>query len=134
MIFDKTSNLANMSRHDYLPFGEELFANAGSRTTTQGYTAVGYLPVDKARQKFTSQERDTESGLDYMHARYFASARGRFSSADSVGGSSGNPQSLNRYAYVGNNPMKGTGPCWQALPLTIFALRAHCGRDARGPS
>jgi RHS repeat-associated protein len=66
--------------------------------------------VDGIRQKFTSQERDSETGLDYMHARYFASAQGRFSSADSVAGSIGNPQSLNRYAYVGNNPLNFSDP------------------------
>jgi RHS repeat-associated protein len=62
------------------------------------------------RQKFTQQERDSETGLDYMHARYFASMQGRFTSADTVGGSIGNPQSLNRYAYVGNNPMNFSDP------------------------
>src|SRR6266850_1399038 len=36
MIIDKTGALANVKRHDYLPFGEELLANAGGRTT--GYT------------------------------------------------------------------------------------------------
>jgi RHS repeat-associated protein len=77
----------------------------GVRTTTLGYGAV-----DGIRQKFTSQERDNETGLDYMHARYFASAQGRFSNADTVAGSIGNPQSLNRYAYVNNNRLNFTDP------------------------
>ena len=110
MIFDKTGNLANMSRHDYLPFGEEVFANAGSRTTTQGYTAAGNLPADKARQKFTGYEQDAETGLNFAEARYDSSAQGRFTSADSFGGSGSNPQSLNRYAYVNNNPMNYSDP------------------------
>ena len=58
----------------------------------------------------TSQERDNETGLDYMHARYFASVQGRFSSADSFGGSIENPQSLNRYTYVVNNPINLSDP------------------------
>jgi RHS repeat-associated protein len=103
MVFDKTGALAAVKRHDYLPFGEEVYG--GSRTTAMGYGAA-----DGVRQKFTSQERDNETGLDYMHARYFASAQGRFSSADSVAGSIGNPQSLNRYAYVGNNPLNFSDP------------------------
>ena len=45
-----------------------------------------------------------------MHARYFASVQGRFSGADSFGGSIGNPQSLNRYAYVVNNPINLSDP------------------------
>src|SRR5882672_11399360 len=105
MVFDKTGALTNVKRHDYLPFGEELSSGAGLRSSSQGYGAT-----DGIRQKFTSQERDSETGLDYMHARYFASAQGRFTSADTVAGSIGNPQSLNRYAYVGNNPINLTDP------------------------
>jgi len=87
MVFDKTGALATVKRHDYLPFGEELSAGQGLRSTTPGHGAS-----DGVRQKFTSQERDNETGLDYMHARYFASAQGRFSSADSVAGSIGKPK------------------------------------------
>ncbi len=110
MIFDKSGSLATTSRHDYLPFGEEVYAATGSRTTTQGYTAAGNNPIDKARQKFTGYEQDAETGLNFAEARYDSSAQGRFTSADSVGGSAGNPQSLNRYAYVGNNPMNYSDP------------------------
>src|ERR1041385_1844530 len=35
MILDQTGLLANMKRHDYLPFGEELFAPTDGRTVTQ---------------------------------------------------------------------------------------------------
>ena len=36
MIFDITGSLANTKRHDYLPFGEELFPPAGGRTPAMG--------------------------------------------------------------------------------------------------
>src|SRR5262249_5790228 len=77
MVFDQTGTLANVSRHDYLPFGEELFAGTGGRTTAQGYSAT-----DGVRQHFTSKERDNETGLDYFGARYYASAQGRFTGVD----------------------------------------------------
>ena len=32
LVFDKTGALATTKRHDYLPFGEELFAGTGGRT------------------------------------------------------------------------------------------------------
>jgi RHS repeat-associated protein len=51
-----------------------------------------------------------ETGLDYMHARYCSSAQGRFTSPDTMLGSIGSPQSLNRYAYVGNNPLTYADP------------------------
>jgi hypothetical protein len=37
LVFDKTGSLAGTKRHDYLPFGEDIFAGTGSRTTGQGY-------------------------------------------------------------------------------------------------
>ena len=49
MIIDKTGALANVKRHDYLPFGEELLAGTGGRTPTQGYSG------DSVRQKFTQR-------------------------------------------------------------------------------
>ena len=107
MIFDQTGSLANVKRHDYLPFGEELFAPAGGRSA-----AMGYSGGDGVRQQFTEYERDTETGLDYAQARYFSSVQGRFVSVDPLF-SSGKPQdpgSWNRYSYVLNNPLKFVDP------------------------
>lgn len=59
---------------------------------------------------FTSKERDQESGLDYFKARYMASAEGSFTSPDPVGGRLANPQSLDLYTYVLNNPLRFTDP------------------------
>src|SRR5438067_1571714 len=72
MIFDQSGSLVNASRHDYLPFGEELFGGppnqpcVGGRTTTQGYSAN-----DGLRNHFTGKERDNETGLDYFEARRY---------------------------------------------------------------
>jgi RHS repeat-associated protein len=102
MIFDQTGSLATTKRHDYLPFGEELFAGTGGRTTAQGYTG------DSIRQKFTDKERDIETGLDYFGARYYSSIQGRFASVDPSRKSIevDNPQSWNRYSYTLNNPLR----------------------------
>src|SRR5207253_5041796 len=122
---DATGTLAGIKRHDYMPFGEELFANQGGRTTTQGYSVA-----DNVRQKFTSKERDNETSLDYFLARYYSSTQGRFTSPDEFTGgphelfvSTGDskkqaipyaeitqPQSLNKYTYVYNNPCRYTDP------------------------
>lgn len=107
MIFDQSGSLANMSRHDYLPFGEELGVNVGGRTSQQGY-GVG----DGVRFQFTDKERDNETGLDYFGARYYGSTQGRFTSADPLmsSGTIYNPQSWNRYSYTGNNPLRFIDP------------------------
>ena len=61
MIFDKTGSLANTKRHDYLPFGEELFANQGLRTTAQGYPQSPNSN-DTVRQKFTQKNGTLKPG------------------------------------------------------------------------
>jgi RHS repeat-associated protein len=95
-----------MSRHDYLPFGEEI-GLIGGRITTQRYAAT-----DGVRQKFTLKERDKETGLDFFGARYFASSQGRFTSTDPLlaSGSVYDPQSWNRYTYTSNNPLRYIDP------------------------
>jgi RHS repeat-associated protein len=115
MLIDQTGTLATIKRHDYLPFGEELFAGTGGRSAANGY---GCPPTeqgctgDKARQQFTSKERDVETGFDFFGARYYASIQGRFSSADPLlsSGERGNPQTWNRYVYVLNNPLRLIDP------------------------
>jgi RHS repeat-associated protein len=94
------------ARHDYLPFGEEI-GLSGGRTEAQGYV------VDSLKQKFTSKERDVETGLDYFGARYYSSPQGRFTSPDPLIGSAVNcsPQTWNRYAYGRNNPLRNSVDC-----------------------
>ena len=63
-------------------------------------------PTDKL---FTGQRLDS-TGLYYYGARYYDPTIGRFISPDSIVQRSGNPQSLNRYSYVLNNPLKSVDP------------------------
>ncbi|MBA3247421.1 MAG: RHS repeat-associated core domain-containing protein [Pyrinomonadaceae bacterium] len=100
---------------EYLPFGEELSAGTGGRTSNQGYSGA-----DNVRQKFTGYERDGETGLDYAQARYYASTQGRFTSVDpqNAGADPEDPQSWNGYSYTGNNPLRRvdpTGMFWEEL-------------------
>lgn len=114
------------ARYDYLPFGEEMGAGVGLRTAPMGYSAT-----ENTRQKFTAKERDSESGLDYFLARYYSNTQGRFTSPDEFAGGpdefcvlgSGDsekqalpyaeitrPQSLNKYQYCYNNPLRFIDP------------------------
>jgi RHS repeat-associated protein len=100
---------AVLARHDFLPFGEEL-----PSTGTGGVrpTGAGYGGTDGVRHRFTGKERDNENGLDYLGARYFSGAHGRFTSTDPLlnSGRPDDPQTWNRYAYVTNNPLRYTDP------------------------
>jgi RHS repeat-associated protein len=86
--------------HAYYPFGTELLSS-----TTEA-------PPDNI--KFTGHEWDDLGGdihaLTYMHARSYSAALGRFLSVDPVEGDPKQPQSWNRYSYVGNNPVGRTDP------------------------
>jgi RHS repeat-associated protein len=101
------SSAGVVSRHDYMPFGEEIGSGIGGRTVGSGFGVAEGL-----RKKFTSHERDVETGLDYMQARYYQGLQGRFTSADPLlaSGRPANPQSWNRYAYVLNNPVRLIDP------------------------
>jgi RHS repeat-associated protein len=88
--------------HDYFAFGAELGGNLKETA--------------ESRTKYTGHERDTFGNpaepLDYMHARYYNSAWGRFLSVDPTSESDDlpAPQSWNRYSYVRNNPLRNIDP------------------------
>lgn len=94
VITDSVGNIKAES--DYYPWGGELqFSNN-----------------DSNHYKFTSKERDSETGLDYFGVRYYSNGLGRLISADWSAtpipvpyARFDHPQTLNQYAYVGNNPI-----------------------------
>jgi len=96
---DSSGNLAGQQGH--YPYGESWYVVS---TTT--------------KWQFTSYERDAESGNDYAMFRYHVNRLGRFSSPDLLAGSVADPQSLNRYTYVLNDPINLVDPLGlQRTPL-----------------
>ena len=75
-----------------------------------------------ANRLFTGKERDAESGLDYFGARYVSSAQGRWTSPDAINLTDErvpNPSNtLNKYIYGGNNPLKFIDP--DGRDITLF--------------
>lgn len=90
---------------DYTPFGEDL-NTAGNTVSPFGYTG----------------EWEESSGLVYLRARYYAPSVGRFTSRDAWRGLSGEPQSLNRWSYVGANPVNYTDPSGHFYPAYCVDL------------
>jgi RHS repeat-associated protein len=94
-----------LSSYFSLPFGNTPLPPSGN------------CSVDATEHHFTGKERDTESGNDYFGARYYASSMGRFMSPDWAAqeepvpyANLDDPQSLNLYAYVRNNPLTRNDP------------------------
>lgn len=59
---------------------------------------------------FTQKEKDKESGLQYFEVRYLAGPLGRFLSVDLAGPKPEQPQTLNPYSYVSNQPLRLVDP------------------------
>ena len=106
---------------------------SGQTTATKCYDADLYpyggerwsTDTCDSHYKFTSKERDPESGLDNFKARYNSSSLGRFMSPDWSDSPSPvpyayleDPQTLNLYSYARNNPM------------SLRDLNGHCDEDS----
>ncbi len=131
----------------YSPFGVDYHSNLPGDQA--GFT--GPLPrpsaviIDPPDQLFGDANllrsiKDSDTGLNYMQARYYDPIIGRFLSVDPVTFmDTGDPRYFNRYAYVANDPINLTdahGTCLgpAAIPCVIGAIRAgkaaHSGYKA----
>jgi RHS repeat-associated protein len=110
--------------HDYHPFGPEIPGGRQEPTPT---------PL-----QYTGHERDHwlpggSDTLDYMHARYYSPAMGRFLSVDPGRDfDTHQPQSWNMYAYVRNSPINATDPtgrwietAWDIANIVMGAKSAY---------
>ncbi len=104
-----------VEQHKYLPFGEELNAPTGMNS-----------------HQFTGHERDGETGLDYMLARYYGAGIGRFASPDPVAGYAEYPQTLNRYVYAANNPLNFIDPDGRDFTLSCEDESDSCHGGQQG--
>jgi RHS repeat-associated protein len=103
--------------YDYLPFGRILSSNDNGRNTGCYPANPDFALKSIVSSKFTGQIRDAETGLDFFGARYLSAAEGRFLTPDWSStpqvvpyAEFGNPQSLNLYNYMRNNPLQGRDP------------------------
>ncbi|MCX6023101.1 MAG: hypothetical protein NTZ05_15500 [Chloroflexi bacterium] len=85
---------AVVERYDYDAFGS-------LRNTPLGATND---------RRYTGEQHDTESGYTFLRARYYDPTLGRFISKDPFDGVKQDPQSLNGYIYVQNNPINAIDP------------------------
>lgn len=89
---------------DYKPFGNDY---KGERIS------------DDTSYTFTDQEKDKETEFFYYGARYYDATAGRFISEDPAEADWNDPQSINRYVYVLNNPLKYNDPYGEQPKLTF---------------
>ena len=78
---------------------------------------------------YNAEETSPVTGLEYLRARYYDSEVGRFNTPDTYLGDITNPQSLNRYAYVENNPVNLIDPSGHVpIVLVVGAIAVAAGK------
>jgi RHS repeat-associated protein len=116
----------------------------GASASTQTYypygaikTSSGTPPTDYG---YTGQKRDASANLVYYGARYYDPALARFIQPDTIVPNPMDPQSLNRYSYVRNNPVNRIDPtghedcaaeddwCWENR---WYEAHGQCWSDAK---
>ena len=94
------------ARFDFTAFGEEVSLGVGLRSLEQGYTGDA-----TTKQGYGLTEKDS-SGQNHTWFRKQENKAGRWTSPDPYKGSMsiGNPQSFNRYSYVGGDAINFVDP------------------------
>lgn len=105
-----------------------LDANSFYQSTLPFGAALESESTDATNRRFTSYDRSATTGLDYAVNRQYDSQQGRFTQVDPLGmaaASLADPQTLNMYSYVGNDPVNRVDPdgqFWGALFRFIAGL------------
>jgi RHS repeat-associated protein len=142
--FDGTTQTVSMLNTDHQGSVKLIGAAGGGSQEFDPWGKRRSGAVPETRRNFTGQYLD-DTGLLFYNARYYDPAIGRFRSADTIvpgstalttwpsdsaarsawqgEGSSGpsNPQDLNRYSYVNNNPVTNVDPTghWRESAIDI---------------
>lgn len=118
-----------------LPYGDNT--SGGNPLADPSAVAIGSTPlcsVDATEHHYTGKLHDSESGNDDFGARYYTDVAGRWLSPDWAAAAEavpyaiyGSPQTLNLYAFVGNNPLSNTDPDGHQN-----GQRVQCGGQGQG--
>lgn len=117
----------NYYHNDHLGSTNVMTNQSGGLVEETKYDPWGEIKAGGTKSKFlyTGQEKDLETGLNYYNARYYDSHIRRFTQPDDFIQDPFNPQNLNRYSYVLNNPLRYTDPTGNyvetALDLAFIA-------------
>lgn len=111
---------------DHLGSSNSITDEAGQQVQLLEYYPFGEVRVNRSvpgvdvKHKFTGQELDVETRLYFYGARYYDPDLGRFISADPIVQAPFDPQTLNRYAYSRNNPVKYVDPTGHFFGLGVI--------------
>jgi RHS repeat-associated protein len=123
-----TSSVLYFLHGDHLGSTSLTTDQNGNVVARQLYDAWGNVRLRgdvKTDLGYTSQREDVSTNLMFYRARYYSPGLGRFISADTIVPEPGNPQSLNRFAYGLNNPVKYRDPSGHDVDCGIGESNCH---------
>jgi RHS repeat-associated protein len=94
-------------RQVYEPFGKAIL------------TATG------GKYEFTGKKHHGVTDMHYYGARWYDAEAGRFAGVDPLVANAGNPQDLNAYSYVRNDPVNFTDPTGMCLAATMGKVTCY---------
>ena len=139
-LYDVRGSVAGTIRQENIPEGAKTQAESGVHAVLADYlekSSYGYTPFGE--QVFVKGENEEEgflynaeaydavSGSYYLRARFYEPAAMRFNQPDTLRGDVRDPQSLNRYVYVQNNPVMYEDPSGEILVLVGIGIGLAVG-------
>lgn len=116
LVTDENGNV--IERVAYKPFGEVHRREV--RDPNTGQLIVGDMSSSVSPYGFTGQRHDASTGLYFYGGRYYDPQLGRFIQPDTVVQDLSDPQFLNRYSYVRNNPVNMVDPTGNFAFLAVL--------------
>ena len=116
-MFDRLKYYSARGSNTLYHILKDHLGSASVITNASGVTVSGgeqrYYPFGESRltatmltdKLFTGQREMAGLGIYHYQARFYSPKLGRFLSADTITPNPSNPQNLNRYSYVTNNPL-----------------------------
>jgi RHS repeat-associated protein len=128
------SSTATWYLTDKLGSVRQLANTAGTVLDTLTYDSYGNIltessPASGDRFKFTAREWDSEIGLQFNRARYYAPTDGRWISEDPLGFRAGD---ANAYRYVHNRPLSVSDPTGESSRDWYWVQGNVIDTDGRG--
>jgi RHS repeat-associated protein len=134
----RTNGALNYLLSDHLGSTSLTLNATGGLVSELRYKAFGEIryvqgttPTD---YRYTGQREQADIGLYYYEARWYDPVLGRFTQADNIEIKPGDGQSMDRYAYVLNNPIlhnDPTGHCFEDLCVgELFLATAWMAENA----
>ncbi|MDR3197657.1 MAG: RHS repeat-associated core domain-containing protein, partial [Planctomycetaceae bacterium] len=95
--------------------------------------ALGFDPsVALTEFLYSGEQFDSKIGQQYLRARYYDPATGRFNRLDPFFGNLNDPQSLHKYLYAHNDPINGIDPSGNSLAGVSISIAIGVGIGAIG--